>query len=322
MSIRSFFHTIKDHNIHEKKKKFSDFFWWKYNVFLEKYIGKIPNPEAWQGQWFAYNRIEKKYLSTTYDIDSIFPHKTKVLDKKNIWIYWNSGIKNAPDIVKKCFLQLQINKPKDYNIHLLTQENIKDYVEFPDFIQEKLNKGSLSQTHFSDILRTALVYQYGGIWLDATCLLTDKIPERILNSSFFVFQNSLLNLRETYSPIKNSNWFIASNVQHCPILKKTLQILLSYWNKNNRIIHYYLYHLIVAAIVNNNAECSRIWQEMPYICNMNPHVLYYSFEKKYSIQQWENALESCFVHKLTYKFDNSILNKTEENILQHLMRVY
>ena len=78
----------------------------------------------------------------------------------------------------------------------------------------------------------------------------------------------------------------------------------------------------MAAIINNDAECAQIWQKMPYICNMNPHVLQYSFEKKYSEEQWENVIESCFIHKLTYKYDNSILNNAEETILQHLMRVY
>lgn len=304
------------------RKKISDYLWLWHTRFLEKYIGKIPTPEAWQGQWYAYNRIKNNYLNTTYDIGSIFPKNAKVLDQKNLWVYWNSGIENAPDIVKKCFLQLQKNKPNDYHIYLLTQENIKDYVELPSFIQNKLTNGSISQTHFSDILRTALIYQYGGIWIDATCLLTDKIPEKILNSNFFVFQASLLNLRETYSPIKCSSWFIASNERHNPILERTLQILLSYWKKNNRIIHYYLYHLIMAAIVNNNAECAQIWQEMPYICNMNPHVLQYSFEKNYNEIQWKNILESCFVHKLTYKFNNDVLCKADETILQHFMRLY
>lgn len=304
------------------RKKISDYLWLWRTRFLEKYIGKIPTPEAWQGQWHAYNRIKNNYLNATYDIGSIFPQKTTVLDQKNIWIYWNSGIENAPGIVKKCFLQLQKYKPNDYHIHLLTQENIKDYVELPSFIQDKLKYGSISQTHFSDILRTALIYQYGGIWMDATCLLTQCIPPKVLNSDFFVFQANQLNLLETYPPIKCSSWFIVSNIQHNPILKRTLQILLSYWEKNNRIIHFYLLHIIMAAIVDNDAECARMWQEMPYICNMNPHVLQYSFGKKYNELQWKNALESCFIHKLTYKYNNDILNKTDETILQHLMRLY
>ena len=304
------------------KKKISNYFWWKYNRFLEKYIGRIPTPEAWQGQWLVYKKIEKKYLGTTYDINSIFPQTANVPDEKNIWVYWDSNIENAPDVVKKCFAHLQKNKPHNYRIISLSQENIKDYVNFPEFILDKLNKGLITQTHFSDILRTALVYQYGGIWVDSTCLLTQQIPQKVLNSTFFVFQANQLNLQETYPPIKCSNWFISSNIQKCRILERTLQILLTYWQKNNRILHYYLYHIIMAAVVNNDTECANIWNKMPYICNMNPHVLQYSFEKIYTEEQWENAIDSCFIHKLTYKYDKKIMQTPEENIFQHLMRSF
>ena len=322
MSIKHILSIIKSNNLYELRKKISDIYWALYNRFLEKYIGRIPTPEAWQGQWFAYNKIKKKYLRASYDIDSIFPQDSIIPDEKNIWIYWNSDIKNAPDIVKKCFTQLQKNKPQKYRIVSLSQDNIKDYVNFPEFILDKLNKGLIAQAHFSDILRTALVYRYGGIWVDSTCLLTQQIPQKVLNSTFFVFQANQLNLQETYPPIKCSNWFISSNIQKCRILERTLQILLTYWQKNNRILHYYLYHIIMAAVVNNDTECANIWNKMPYICNMNPHVLQYSFEKKYTKVCWENAVDSCFIHKLTYKYDNKLMQATDENILQHLMRSF
>ncbi|MEE1067716.1 MAG: capsular polysaccharide synthesis protein, partial [Fibrobacteraceae bacterium] len=165
MSIKHILSIIKSNNLYEFRKKISDIYWALYNRFLEKYIGRIPTPEAWQGQWFAYNKIKKKYLRASYDIDSIFPQDSIIPDEKNIWIYWNSDIKNAPDIVKKCFTQLQKNKPQKYRIVSLSQDNIKDYVNFPEFILDKLNKGLIAQAHFSDILRTALVYRYGGIWV-------------------------------------------------------------------------------------------------------------------------------------------------------------
>ena len=112
MSVKKFFQTIQSNSLGEINHKLSDYFWYKYNFFLEKYIGKIPTPEAWQGQWLAYHKIEKKYLNNTYDISLIFPKSSLVQDKKNIWIYWNSGIEEAPILVKKCFLQLQKNKPE------------------------------------------------------------------------------------------------------------------------------------------------------------------------------------------------------------------
>ena len=49
----------------------------------------------------------------------------------------------------------------------------------------------LSLIHISDMLRTCLLLQYGGYWLDATCLLTSSFPEVIDKSEYFMFQRHL-----------------------------------------------------------------------------------------------------------------------------------
>lgn len=322
MFVKKIVRKIRSKGLRGIIEKIPDYFRWKYILFLHKYVAKIPSAEAWQAQWFEYHKLEKKYINATYDLDSLFLKTTQITNEKNVWVYWNSGMDSAPEIVKKCFSQLKKNLPQDYKLVLLTQENIKDFVNFPDFVQDKLQKGIICQAHFSDMLRTALIYKYGGIWLDSTCLLTQKIPEKVLNSKFFVFQTNLMTLNETCSPIKCSNWFISSNVTGCKILGRTLQILLAFWQKNNRVWHYYLYHLVLSAVINNDEECYKIWNEMPYICNVNPHVLLYSFEKEYSQNRWYNIIESCFVHKLTYKYNPRLLEAPNENIFQHLMKLF
>ena len=84
MSIKHILSIIKSNNLYEFRKKISDIYWALYNRFLEKYIGRIPTPEAWQGQWFAYNKIKKKYLRAPYEIDSIFPQVSINTGAKNI----------------------------------------------------------------------------------------------------------------------------------------------------------------------------------------------------------------------------------------------
>ena len=322
MSLGNLLHKIRKNSLKDIKRKLSDRLWNKYILFIHRHVAKIPCAEAWQAQWFTYNKIVKNYINASYDLSKLFPEGSSVPDEKNVWVYWNTGIETAPEIVKKCFAQLQKNIPEGYRLILLTKENVHSYVKFPSFVQDKLARGRISQAHFSDMLRAALIYRYGGIWFDATCLLTRKIPDRVLNSKFFVFQANRLTMYETYPPIKCSSWFIASSIRNCRILERTLQVLLAYWQTNERILHYYLYHIVVAAVVDNDEQSAKIWKEMPYICNMDPHVLMYSFENNYSESEWQNAMESCFVHKLTYKFDKKLMDSTTENILQHLTRSF
>ena len=61
----------------------------------------------------------------------------------------------------------------------------------PDYLNEKLKSGVLPLAIYTDLMRVALLEHYGGTWMDATILLTDEIPQEILNSDFFVFHNSL-----------------------------------------------------------------------------------------------------------------------------------
>ena len=310
---------IRSYSLSKIMRKISSRIKRNYDLFLYRHVGKIPKAEVWQGQWLIYKKIKRKYLDVHYDLKSIFPRNSDIPDEKNIWVYWNDDIELAPDLVKKCYKQLQKNKPENYRLILISQQNIQEYVHFPSFIMDKVERKIMSQAHFADIIRTALIYKYGGIWMDATCLLTSKIPEKILNSDFFVFQATLLDV---YSPIKNSNWFIAANKRNCKILERMLQVLLYYWERNNRILHYFLYHIIMSTIVETDPECYKIWKKMPYICNMNPHVMQYSFYDEFSEAQWNNIIESCFVHKLTYKYDNKALSTTKKNILQHVMDIY
>lgn len=285
-------------------------------------FGHIPNSIHWKGQWYAYNQIKRKYLSNSYDISTLYPKNNPCSDSKNIWVYWNSGMDSAPELVVKCNKQLKKTIPDGYKLHIITAQNLYEYVHFPDFILNKTKDGIIGQAHFSDLLRTALLYLYGGIWMDATCLLTQPIPQKILKSELFMFQANKMNLVETYPPIKNSNWFIATSGEGNFLLKRVLEILLNYWYNNNSLIHYYLYHLTVSALVDTNEKCATIWKEIPYVCNMDPHVLWFDFFEDYTTIRWENAIESCWVHKLSYKFNKDVLNCEKENMIQHFMKVF
>ena len=63
-----------------------------------------------------------------------------------------------------------------------------DYLDIPDFIWSKRKADIISRTFFSDIIRLALLYVYGGVWLDATILLSDQLPVQLREQDYFVYQ--------------------------------------------------------------------------------------------------------------------------------------
>lgn len=100
-----------------------------------------------------------------------------------------------PELVQMCNKRLRQLIPDDeVELHLLTEENYQEYVELPDYIIEKFQAGKMSITALSDVLRVALLAQYGGFWIDATVFISDYFPMEFVRSDFYA--------QRMYDPIK------------------------------------------------------------------------------------------------------------------------
>ena len=60
-------------------------------------------------QWAEYDRIEEKYALHDFDLSTITQSFNDVNQGKVIWFFWDTGIENAPLIVKKCYNSVVIN---------------------------------------------------------------------------------------------------------------------------------------------------------------------------------------------------------------------
>lgn len=84
---------------------------------------------------------------------------------KTIWSYWDgSPIK----LVHECHQSWKKHLP-DWEVRLLTPETLPFYWEPPQFLS------SLPVNIQSDLIRLALLYIYGGVWLDATVMLRQNL---------------------------------------------------------------------------------------------------------------------------------------------------
>ena len=134
-------------------------------------------------------RLRRKYKRTVNEFVQLHKGKAFPRNRSNkIWFCWLQGLENAPVLVKKCYQSLEENLT-DKEIIVLTEENYREYVRFPEYIQKKIDSGIITRTHMSDLLRLELLIQYGGTWIDATVFCSGgRIPTYMFDSDLFFFQ--------------------------------------------------------------------------------------------------------------------------------------
>ena len=181
----------------------------------------------------AKNKLKKKYYKVLKEFDLKFKNDLPQESSNKVWICWFQGMDNAPYIVKKCYESIKTHL-KDKEIIVITEENMSNYVDFPDFIIDKWKKGIISNAHMADLLRLDLLIKYGGMWIDSTVFCTSSnIPNYITDSDLFFYQ-SLKPGRNGKSSVL-SNWLISAKTNN-KILIATKELCYKYWKNNNKLI--------------------------------------------------------------------------------------
>lgn len=86
-----------------------------------------------------------------------------------IWIYWEQGFENAPEIVKSC--KKSWEKYAGSNLIALDKNNLEYYL--PKNATDPLFDHHVHIQIRSDIIRLKLLLRYGGIWVDSTVFCTE-----------------------------------------------------------------------------------------------------------------------------------------------------
>lgn len=225
-------------------------------------------------------------------------------DQDIIWFCWFQGIASAPELVQACFLRLC--EVESHKVILITEKNMLEYASVPTDILKKWKEGIIPNPNFSDILRTILLYQHGGLWIDATMLIVNPVPQYIWKSPLFVFQY-------TENPLifdGFSTHFMRSRAGN-EFLKRVLYGMLSYWDKNNSLKDYFIYHFIFTGVARMDEDMRKIYANIPFRLSESNHLLQRYWLQKYDADMWDWLISRSFIHKLTYKgLSNVDLNNT------------
>lgn len=239
----------------------------------------------------TYYKLKKKYQKfiDNYKISDTIKEKSKF-----VWIFWYQGLQDAPELVKKCINSVKENY-SGWNIVIITKDNISEYIEIPDYIIDKVEKKIITLTHFSDILRAALLVKHGGLWLDATVLCTGNMIENFDKHDLFVYRNGWMDMEN----INMASWLIYSKTNN-EILNLTLDLLKEYWKKHNYLVNYFLFHMFFKmATEKYNAQ----WSKIPYMTQTNNHLMALELNNNFNIERYNQIVKITDFHKLSYKVE-------------------
>lgn len=252
-----------------------------------------------RGLSLVYRYCEAAYRSIGEDLDE-YNGDADLPEKETIWWCWLQGVENAPEIVKCCFSSV---KKLGKKVVVLDENNIKEYVKLPEVIEEKYERGVISRTHYTDLLRLELLTEKGGLWVDATAWISgvNMISTVLEDEELFFFRSG--NVSEY---IIFDSWFMQAR-KKSRILEATKQMLYSYWEKETELRHYFLMHLMMSLACRLYPD---EFAELPIFSNEPAHVLQHSFFDVFSERRWKHILMMSDVHKLTYKLDQKEIRGT------------
>ena len=224
---------------------------------------------------------------------------------KIIWTMWQQGEAQMPETVQASMKTIKdFAKRNDCEFYLLTDENLADFINIPIDITEKYKKKELSAAHYSDIIRFSLLYQYGGIWMDATLFVSPYATLEMFEGDFFTLNHPPLQPEKMERTVGDFKWagFFLAGKKGKPYFKHIRDLYLYYVRKYPVFIHY----LMMDYFILSEYKCSPYFEnlvdrlpilapaERVWFLRDHAHDL---FEEK----EWEEVLKTTPILKTTYK---------------------
>lgn len=211
------------------------------------------------------------------------------IDKQtdNVWTMWLQ--EDVPELIQMCLSTIKKQYP---NAIVITESNMFNYINIPDYIYKKYKNGTIKPCHFSDYLRICLLDKYGGTWIDSTCYMLTKVPQYMTKENFFIMQDIY---RKTIS-----NFFIHSAKNN--YLTKSMRIFLEeYWKKEDITIDYFFFHAFFLLLVSNDNTAKAVWENIPNGLNHITWQIQMQQGKNVNMDMWKYLLKRVLCISLIAK---------------------
>lgn len=267
--------------------------------------------------YYLINHCGGKEIINKYKAYTLEKSKP-ITDNSPIWTCWWQGEENMPPIVKACYKAMQLHA-NNHPLILITEKNYHEYVDLPDIIIQKRQKGIIDITHFSDILRMMLLSKYGGIWMDSTLLLPSPNIDSFINTTEKFWSCHHLPIYHNISQGGWTSFFLACGKEN-PLPAFIADMHLKYWSTHNKLIDYLLLDYTFA-IARANIPCIHDMIEKTPISVMGP--LGKCMNDEYIPEEWNAYCNNYNFHKLTYKIPLTLKNSQgKKTYYGHIMETF
>lgn len=257
----------------------------------------------YRNYYYFYNEAILRYLKNDLK-EVISKYKSQEMDYMQpcalnksdiIWVCWWQGEENMPEIIQRCYQILQTNA-NGHPLILISKNNYSNYIDLPKYILDKVSKGHITLTHFSDIIRVTLLAKYGGFWIDAAIWVTS--PIEINGFRFF----SLKQKETDNGLVSKCRWTggcMASGKEN--ILYHFMRdAYFSYWEKHNVVIDYLLMDYLIDIAYSNFEVVQSLIDDLEPSCP-NLHVMKQIMNDEYNKKTMDHILQENSFLSLSWK---------------------
>lgn len=293
-------------------------------LLLNAFLPKVTR-RKWRSE---YDAQKKERVSARWDLyignpnlvvmaDLVLKANDALKGEKIIWQYWAQGFDDLPEIVRLCYKSVD-KYADDYQIIRVSDKDLKDYLIFPDFVRKIVSSGFVKSTHFSDLLRVALLYHYGGVWIDSTILLTGGLPKQCESDSIFMFSRDFNSEFRGKWPINHFyfDWSEGALVRHLSSfmsakkenreIKLILGLLLTFWQKEGDFGHYFFFQILLQKLKEKKLALN----DMPIFDDALPHLLVDCLGEEFDRNEFDSLLKKTTVHKLDWRLSPVDVSKS------------
>ncbi len=284
---------------------FWDLLWW---VCFYTHI-----PMAWKLSSFAIRRKTDwldRYVEQNYGeiIDvhtkSASQDNERELGDRRIWVFWGQGENNMPLLIRACYNQLvSLNE----RVTLITKANISEFLDIPEVIYHKVERGTISWAHFSDIIRTSLLARYGGVWMDATVWTTRPFPFEELGDLAFYSVNGKVAVNNrtvrfwTSFEWNWSGWCLYANYKNDLLYSFVSQMLINLAQREQYLLDYVLIDYLIYYACRKFPGVGEAMNECNKIECSYRNRLAELMNCRYNEDEYNNLISTDYIFKLSFR---------------------
>lgn len=247
----------------------------------------------------------KRYIKKKFkDVFEIYRNIPLEAEKTNgqetpIWVCWLQGEEKMPEIVRICYKSL-LKHSVGKKVNLVTSDNLNEHIQVPNFIKEYLDEGKISRTHFADYIRIMLLAKYGGLWIDASVLVTGDITDETQRPFYTIKQK----VKDSIHYVSDYQWtvsLIGCSENSGKYMFSCLNILFDrYLRKRTFFIDFFLFDYFIAAMYEELPAIKELIDNNRENCE-SFYLLSENLNEKYEEKVMRSIREQGKFHKTSWK---------------------